>query len=56
MSTPELIADVIFTAATDGKKQLRYRAGADAEQLLNARAQMSDVEFTQMMKNQLGLN
>ncbi|PWJ42409.1 SDR family oxidoreductase [Sediminitomix flava] len=55
MSTPELVADVIYTAATDGTDTLRYRAGADAEQLLNARQAMSDTEFKNMMKTQLGL-
>ncbi len=56
MSKPELIADVIFNAATDGSDQLRYQAGADAEQLLGARKQMNDSEFIAMMKAQLGLN
>ena len=56
MSTAELIADVIYTAASDGKKQLRYRAGADAEQLLSARAAMDDEAFFGMMKQNLGLN
>lgn len=55
MSTPEMIADVIYTAATDGESTLRYRAGADAEQLLTARKDMSDEEFVGMMKGQLGL-
>jgi len=45
MSKPELIADIIYTAATDGKDTLRYRAGADAEQLLSARSSMTDEEF-----------
>lgn len=56
MSTPNIIADVIFTAATDGKDTLRYRAGADAEQLLAARDQMKDEEFFGMMKQNLQLN
>ena len=55
MSTSEYIADIIFGAATDGTDQLRYRAGADAEQFLSARKQMSDAEFIGMMKTQLGL-
>ena len=29
-STPEQIAEVVYEAATDGKDQLRYVAGADA--------------------------
>jgi NADP-dependent 3-hydroxy acid dehydrogenase YdfG len=55
MSKPEQIAEVIFTAATDGKDSLRYRAGADAVQLLDARAKMSDDEFFAMQKQQFGL-
>jgi hypothetical protein len=46
---------VIFTAATDGKDTLRYRAGADAIQLLEARANMTDEEFFSMQKQQFGL-
>ncbi|MEO0723693.1 MAG: SDR family oxidoreductase [Bacteroidota bacterium] len=56
MSTPALVADVVYRAATDDSNQLRYRAGADAEQLLTARANMSDEEFIDMMKGQLQLN
>lgn len=53
--TPQQIAAVIFTAATDNTTTLRYRAGTDAEQLLTARASMSDSEFVGMMKAQLHL-
>lgn len=56
MSSPALIADVIFEAASDGKKTLRYRAGADAEQLLSARASMGDDEFIAMIKQNFNLN
>lgn len=55
MSTPDLVADVIFGAATDGSDNLRYVAGADAQQLLGARKQMEDAEFTGMVKQQYGL-
>lgn len=30
VSAPEQIANVVYEAATDGKDQLRYQAGADA--------------------------
>ncbi len=50
LSTPEIIAEVIYTAATDGTDTLRYRAGADAEQLLTARKNMTDEAFFAMMK------
>ena len=55
MSTPELIADVIFNAASDNTNTLRYRAGKDAEQLLTARKTMNDTEFIGMMKQNLGI-
>lgn len=55
LSTPDIIADVIYKAATDEKDTLRYRAGADAEQLLTARANMTDEEFFGMMKSQFGM-
>lgn len=55
MSQPELVADVIYNAATDGTDQLRYRAGADAEQFLTARKNMDDSSFFGMLKGQLGL-
>ena len=55
MSKPQQIAEVIYTAATDGKDTLRYRAGADAEQLLTARATMTDEEFFGMQKQKFGI-
>ncbi len=55
MSTPDMIADVIYEAATDDTDTLRYRAGADAEQLLTARKNMTDPEFFAMWRAQLGL-
>lgn len=55
MSKPEQIAEVIFTAATDGTDTLRYRAGADALQLLDARNKMTDEAFFAMQKQQFGL-
>ncbi len=54
-SKPELVADVIFQAATDGTDTLRYVAGPDAEQFLAARKQMDDAGFVGMMKGNLGL-
>lgn len=54
-SPPELVADVIFTAATDGTSQLRYEAGADAVQLLAARRATDDATFLGGIKAQFGL-
>jgi len=55
MSKPEQIAEVIYQAATDESDQLRYRAGADCEQMLGARDKMSDEEFFGMLKGQFGM-
>lgn len=53
LSAPEVIAGVIWRAATDGSKTLRYRAGADAETLLGARKAESDEEFFQRIKDHM---
>lgn len=55
MSTPDLVADVIYNAATDGTSTLRYVAGADAEQFLKARKEMDDDAFFGMMKQTLSI-
>jgi len=55
MSKPEQIAEVIYTAATDGNDTLRYGAGADALQILDARSKMSDEAFFDMQKQQFGI-
>lgn len=55
LSKPEQIAAVIYTAATDGTNTLRYGAGADALQILDARSKMTDEEFFAMQKQQFGL-
>jgi len=55
MNKAEQIAEVIFEAATDNSDKLRYRAGADCEQLLGARDKMTDEEFFAMQKQQFGL-
>lgn len=54
-SEPELVADVIWQAATDGTDRLRYRAGADAEALLDARKSQSDEDFIGGLKSTMGL-
>jgi len=53
VSPPSLVAEVIYTAVTDGTNQLRYRAGEDANFLLDSRKKMSDAEFFEMMKSQM---
>ena len=54
VSPPSLVAEVIFDAVTDGTSHLRYRAGDDANFLLDSRKKMTDAEFFEMMNKQLG--
>ncbi len=54
-SEPILVAETIYEAATDGKNQLRYIAGPDAEQIIAARKQMDDDSYMAMIKQQMGL-
>jgi hypothetical protein len=52
VSPPDLVAEVIHKAATDGTNQLRYRAGDDANYLLDSRKKKTDAEFFEMINNQ----
>lgn len=54
-SPPELIAEVIHAATTDGTDRLRYEAGADAVRLLANRRAADDATFFAGMKAQFGL-
>ena len=54
-SPPSTVAEVVFAAATDGTPTLRYRAGADAEALLDARKAQDDATFLAAMKTQIGV-
>ncbi len=54
VSEASLVAEVIHKAVTDGTNQLRYRAGEDANFLLDSRKKMTDAEFFEMMNNQPG--
>ncbi|MFD2200916.1 SDR family oxidoreductase [Shivajiella indica] len=53
VSPPSLVAEVIYNSVTDGTNQLRYRAGEDANFLLDNRRKMTDEEFFEMMNNKL---
>ncbi len=50
-STAEQIASVVYEAATDGKAQLRYVAGEDANALYAQRLQVGDETFRQGIDN-----
>lgn len=48
---PEDVAETIYEAATDGKIQLRYVVGADAQFYIDTKYQNSDAEFIHIMRN-----
>ena len=49
------VASVIYGAATDRSAQLRYVVGDDAIATLNARANMDDVSFVDMIRRNFGI-
>jgi NAD(P)-dependent dehydrogenase (short-subunit alcohol dehydrogenase family) len=49
-STPDQIAEVVYEAATDGKDQLRYIAGADAKATYEMRLKVGDEVFRKGMR------
>ncbi|MFP3595563.1 SDR family oxidoreductase [Chryseobacterium sp. SIMBA_029] len=51
-SAPEVIAEVVYEAATDGKNQLRYVAGEDAKALYAQRLELGDEAFRQQFGKQ----
>lgn len=51
-SSPEQVAEVVYEAATDGKDQLRYIAGADAKAIYETRMQVGDEAFRKAMAQQ----
>ncbi len=51
-SSPEQIAEVVYEAATDGKDQLRYIAGADAKAMYATRLQLGDEAFRKAIAQQ----
>jgi NAD(P)-dependent dehydrogenase (short-subunit alcohol dehydrogenase family) len=55
-SSPEAVAEVVFTAATDGADQLRYEATPDAVQLLARRRAVDDATFFAGVRARFGLD
>jgi len=51
-SSPEQIAEVVYEAASDGKDQLRYVAGADAKAMYAMRLQLGDEASRKAMAQQ----
>ena len=54
-SEPEVVAEVIYRAATDGTDQLRYTAGPDAAEILANRKAADDAAFMRGIKSQFGI-
>jgi NAD(P)-dependent dehydrogenase (short-subunit alcohol dehydrogenase family) len=52
-STPEQIAEVVYEAATDGKEQLRYVAGADAIAAYQHRVEVGSEMFHRELMTQI---
>jgi NAD(P)-dependent dehydrogenase (short-subunit alcohol dehydrogenase family) len=52
-STPEQLAEAIYGAAIDGKAQLRYLVGADAEQMIGLRKAQGDDGFVAAITQQM---
>ncbi|GAB3503124.1 SDR family oxidoreductase [Emticicia fontis] len=48
--TPADVANVIYTATTDGKHQLRYLAGPDLEQMMQVRTTKPEQEYVDFMR------
>ncbi|MEQ9501080.1 MAG: SDR family oxidoreductase [Deltaproteobacteria bacterium] len=54
-SEPEVVAEVIYEAATDGTDKLRYTAGPDAAELMKNRKLADDATFIGGLKAQFGI-
>ena len=52
LSSPGVVADVIWQAVNDSTNTLRYRAGDDAHSLLNARKEQDDATFISSCQDQ----
>ncbi|VFJ13604.1 Uncharacterized oxidoreductase YusZ [Candidatus Nitrosocosmicus franklandus] len=54
-SPPEAVAKVILEAINSDHMQLRFTVGNDASAIINAKRKMSDLDFTNLIKQQLKL-
>jgi hypothetical protein len=52
---PEVVAETIYQAATDGTDQLRYTAGPFAAELIANRTAADDTTFVSGIKQQFGI-
>jgi NAD(P)-dependent dehydrogenase (short-subunit alcohol dehydrogenase family) len=53
MATSEHIAEIIYGAANDGTKRLRYFAGDDVKHLVEARRKLRDEDYEKYMRQQV---
>ncbi|GGO95466.1 SDR family oxidoreductase [Stakelama pacifica] len=54
-SPAEVIAEIVYAAATDTTDRLRFEAGEDAQQLLAVRRDTDDASFARSINEQFGL-
>jgi hypothetical protein len=52
-SSPDVVAKVVLKAVTSENPSLRYLAGKDVQDWMEAKRSMSDEEFYKMMKQNL---
>lgn len=55
-SSPDVVVDTIYAAATDGTDQLRYMAGEDAEYVIQAKQSKSDQAYMDWLKQRYKLD
>jgi len=55
-STPQSIAEIVYTAVMDGSDRLRYEAGPDAAQMLSHRRAADDATFMAGVSQQFGID
>jgi short-subunit dehydrogenase len=55
-TSPEQVAELVHSAATDSSSRLRYAAGEDARQILLERAATSDEDFFGAIRAQFGIS
>jgi len=49
-ANPEYVAKIVLDAIMDKKPKLRYLAGKDVEQIMDAKNKMSDEDFHDLLK------
>ncbi len=54
-SMPDMVADIIFEASTDGTDTIRYIAGDDAKQFIGMKEKMGDESYLEALAKNFGL-